>query len=78
MAIKRIGVFNEIDPAIGITFEYTPPGTPGRAQGWYGSCTECPAVLHFWRAESAFERGQQHVDRHAPVVIGIDPSSVVR
>jgi hypothetical protein len=61
----KLVIFNDADPNIGMTLEYTAPGTPGRARGWHGSCTQCGKPVHYWREEDAFERGQAHVDSHA-------------
>lgn len=77
MGVKLV-IFNDTDPGIGMTLEYTAPGTPGRAQGWHGTCTECGKPVHYWTQEKAFEAGQEHVDGHAPVLIGGDTDALVR
>lgn len=76
--MAKILVFNEIDPAIGMILETVPPGTPGRAQGTYGTCNECGRVMHRWREDAAIRSAQEHVDAHVPQVVGIDPYSVIR
>lgn len=60
----KLEVFNPYEPEIGIVFEYTPPGTPGVAQGWHGKCTECGKVCHYWTEEKVFRKGQDHVNSH--------------
>jgi hypothetical protein len=62
MGVKLV-IFKDAEPEIGITLEYTAPGTPGRGQGWHGSCTQCGKPMHYWTQERAFEAGQVHVDR---------------
>lgn len=71
-------VFNEVDPCIGITLEEVPEGTPGRAHGVHGTCTECGKPMHWWRMEKALPAAQAHVDAHAPVLIGGDTDSLIR
>jgi hypothetical protein len=71
-------VFNEADPCIGITLEEVPPGTPGRAQGTHGTCTECGWPMHRWDRDKAIRDAQAHVDGHAPVLIGGDTDSLIR
>jgi hypothetical protein len=60
----KLVVFKDDEPEIGMTFTYVAPGTPGEAQGWHGECTQCGKRMHFWYEGNAFERGQQHVNRH--------------
>jgi hypothetical protein len=60
----KLVVFNDREPDIGITMEYVPPGTPGKAMGWHGVCTECGKPVHFWNQARAFAAGQEHVDQH--------------
>jgi hypothetical protein len=62
MGVKLV-VYKDAEPEIGITLEYTAPGTPGKAQGWHGTCTQCGKPMHFWNQEKAFEAGQAHVDQ---------------
>lgn len=59
----KLVVFKDAEPEIGITFTWTPGGTPGKPLGWTGSCTQCGKPMHFWKQESAVEHGQAHVDR---------------
>lgn len=56
----------EDDPGVAVTMAWTPPGTPGRAQGWYGSCTECGPdwSAHRWTEVAALETAQRHIDMH--------------
>ncbi len=61
---RKLVVFKDDEPEIGITFTYVEPGTPGLARGWHGACTECGKPMHFWSEGNAFERGQWHVDQH--------------
>lgn len=61
--MAKLVVYKETEPEIGITFEHVAPGTPGEAQGWRGSCTQCGKPMHFWTLERAFSGGQAHVDR---------------
>lgn len=61
---RKLVVFKDDEPEIGITFTYVEPGVLGVAQGWRGTCTECGRPMHFWQAERAFTGGQAHVDQH--------------
>jgi hypothetical protein len=65
MGVKLL-VFNDYDPAVAITMEWTPEGTPGRAHGWRGACTECGKAVHYWTEAKAMENGQEHVNGHRP------------
>jgi hypothetical protein len=60
----KLEVFNPSDPEIGIVFEYTPPRTEGKAQGWHGKCTECGKPCHYWNEEKVYREGQKHVNSH--------------
>lgn len=75
--MARLVIQHDVDPAIGIVLEEVPPGTPGQAQGWHGTCTECGWPLHRWRRDVAIAYAKEHVDQHPASVVGIDPSSVV-
>lgn len=66
-------VFNQVDPCIGINLT-----DEGEAEGVTGTCTECGKPMHWWTWEKAYERGQAHVDAHAPVLIGGDTDSLIR
>lgn len=63
MGVKLV-VFKDAEPEIGITLEYVAPGTPGKAQGWRGACTECGTPVHYWTEAKAFIGAQEHVDKH--------------
>jgi hypothetical protein len=69
--MTQLLVFNAADPCIGISFR------TGPYRGYAGTCTECGKPMHFWTEERAFRLGQEHVDSHAPVLIGGDTDSVV-
>lgn len=71
-------VFNQIDPCIGFVLETVEPGTPGKARGTYGRCTDCGRPLHRWNREDAVQAAQRHVDAHQPLLIGGDRDSLVR
>lgn len=75
--MAKIVVQHDVDPAIGMILEEVPPGTPGRAQGCHGTCTECGWPMHRWDRDRAIQDAKQHVDSHEPVVAGVDPSSVI-
>lgn len=75
--MAKIVVAHDEDPAIGIVLETVPPGTPGRAHGTYGTCTECGWPMHRWSSEVAMRDARRHVDSHEGSVRGVDPSSVV-
>lgn len=60
--IMKLVVFNETDPGSAITFEYTPPKTPGHTRGWHGLCTTCGQAMHYWTDTAAFKAGQAHVN----------------
>jgi hypothetical protein len=66
-------VFNQVDPGIGINLT-----DEGEARGVTGTCTECGKPMHWWTWERAFRLGQEHVDGHAPVLIGGDLDALVR
>lgn len=68
--MAKLVVQHEEDPAIGIVLEEVLPGTPGRARGWHGTCTECGWPVHRWDGADAIGSAQQHVDSHEAVVIG--------
>lgn len=54
------------DPSIAVNFTETLPGVPGKAQGYYGRCTECPRTMHRWHQDKALEAGRRHVLMHRP------------
>lgn len=76
--MAKLVIMHDEDPAIGIVLTVVEPGTPGKAMGTYGTCTECGWPMHRWDHEEAIRAARRHVDAHVPSVIGIDPSSVVR
>lgn len=76
--MARLVVQHDTDPAIAIVLETVPEGTPGRARGTHGQCTECGWPMHRWSEGVALTDAQRHVDRHEARVTGIDPSSIVR
>lgn len=75
--MAKIVIMHSEDPAIGITLTEVPEGVPGKAQGTYGTCTQCGWPMHRWQLEMAIDDAQRHVDSHQASVVGIDPSSVV-
>jgi hypothetical protein len=78
MTMAKLIVQHDEDPGIAIILEEVLPGTPGRARGFHGTCTECGFPMHRWTRDNAVRDAQRHVDRHTAHVIGIDPSSIVR
>ena len=76
--MAKIVVHHDVDPGIGITLEEVLEGTPGRARGWHGKCTECGWPLHRWHQKDAIAGAQRHVDGHTPVLIGGDTDALVR
>lgn len=76
--MAKLVVHHDTDPGIAIVLNYTPPGTPGRARGWRGSCTECGHWMHRWTQEQAVETAQRHVDGHEAVLTGDDIDALVR
>lgn len=76
--MAKIVIVHEVDPCIGVTLEEVPPGTPGRAHGVYGTCTECGRVTHRWERDNAIRDAKTHVDRHVAVLIGGDTDALVR
>jgi hypothetical protein len=76
--MAKLVVQHDEDPAIAIVLETVPEGTPGRAHGTYGTCTQCGWPMHRWSEEHAVLAAERHVDSHEALVSGIDPSSVVR
>lgn len=62
--MAKIVIQHEADPSIGIVLQEVPPGTPGRARGWMGVCTECGFPLHRWERDNAIAGAQKHVDGH--------------
>ncbi len=65
--MSKIVVFNREDPCIGVILETVQPGTPGRARGTYGTCTECGKPIHRWDEDRAVRDAQEHVDAHMPM-----------
>lgn len=76
--MARFVVFNQVDPCIGIELVTVPEGTPGKARGTYGTCTECGWPMHRWDEQRAIRDAQAHVDAHEPVLIGGDTDSLIR
>jgi len=68
--MAKVVVQHDVDESIGIVLEEVAPGTPGRAQGWHGTCTECGWTLHYWREDNAVKGARRHVDGHVAVVAG--------
>jgi hypothetical protein len=62
--VSKIVVQHDTDPCIGIVLEEVPEGTPGRAHGWHGTCTQCGRVMHWWHRDPAIAGSRAHVDRH--------------
>jgi hypothetical protein len=62
--MAKLLVQHDEDPEISIILEYVAPGTPGRARGWHGSCTQCGRPMHRWAQGRAVEDAQAHVDGH--------------
>ena len=62
--MAKLLVVNEQDASIAVLIEEIPEGTPGRAEGWYGRCTDCgPAwVMHRWKQDRALSDAGHHVD----------------
>jgi len=76
--MARFVVFNQVDPCIGIELVTVPEGTPGKARGTHGTCTECGWPMHRWHRDNAIQAARDHVDGHAPVLIGGDRDALVR
>lgn len=76
--MAKIVVQNDVDPGIAVVLETVAEGTPGRAQGTYGSCTKCGRPVHFWNESLALRTAKAHVDRHEPELIGGDTDALVR
>jgi hypothetical protein len=76
--MAKVVVQNDTDPGIAVVLETVPEGTPGRAQGTYGSCTQCGRPFHQWREDSAITVAKEHVDEHEPVLIGGDTDARVQ
>jgi hypothetical protein len=62
--MAKLIVQHDEDPGIAIVLEYVPPGTPGRPQGWHGTCTQCGRPMHRWDGEVAIAGARVHVDSH--------------
>lgn len=60
----RLVTFQNDEPSIAIVFTQVEPGTPGKARGWHGECTECGKKVHYWNEARAMAAGQEHVDSH--------------
>ena len=64
--MAKLMMVSEQDPTIAVIFEVVEPTTdiPGRAQGWYGTCTDCgPAwVMHRWKQDRALSDAGHHID----------------
>lgn len=63
--MSKLIVQHDEDPGIAIVLEYVPPGTPGRALGWHGACTQCGKTMHRWGPAMAIESARRHVDSHS-------------
>jgi hypothetical protein len=68
--MAKLVIQHDTDHSIGITLDEVPPGTPGRARGYHGSCTECGWPIHRWHRDNAIRDAKEHVDAHVAVVIG--------
>lgn len=62
--MAKLIVQHDEDPGIAIVLEEVPEGTPGRAHGYHGTCTECGWPMHRWLQVRAIEGAKEHVDRH--------------
>lgn len=62
--MAKLLVQHDEDPGIAIVLEYVAPGTPGRPQGWFGTCTQCGKKTHWWHQDRAITAAQAHVDGH--------------
>jgi len=76
--MAKLVIVHDVDPCIGITLEEVPPGTPGRARGYHGSCTECGWPMHRWQRDNAIRDAKAHVDSHLPTLVGGDRDALVR
>ena len=76
--MAKVVVQNDTDPGIAVVLETVPEGTPGRAQGTYGKCTQCGWPIHQWREDSAITVAKEHVDEHPAVLIGGDTDALVQ
>lgn len=74
--MAKIVIFNQVDPAIGITLEEA--DLERALPGVVGTCTECGKPMHWWTEEKAIKAAQAHVDSHEPVLIGGDQDSLIR
>lgn len=57
-------VQHDTDAGIAVLLEEVLPGTPGRARGWHGRCTECGWPMHRWGQALAIAGARRHVDLH--------------
>ena len=71
-------IVHDTDPRIGMLMETVPAGTPGRARGTHGTCTDCGYTIHRWDKLIALADAQRHVDGHEAVEVGGDLDSLVR
>jgi hypothetical protein len=62
--MAKLIVQHDEDPGIAIVLEYVLPSTPGRPQGWHGTCTQCGRPMHRWNERQAIESARTHVDGH--------------
>jgi len=62
--MAKLLVVREDDPTISVLIEEVSKDEPGRAEGWYGRCTDCgPAwVMHRWKKDRALADAVHHVD----------------
>jgi hypothetical protein len=62
--MAKVVVQHDVDPAIAIVLEEVLEGTPGRARGFSGTCTECGRPMHQWFEAQAIAVAKRHVDAH--------------
>lgn len=62
--MAKLIVQHEQDPGIAIVLEYVPSGTPGRALGYHGKCTQCGWPLHRWERDTAILSAFSHIEKH--------------
>jgi hypothetical protein len=62
--MPKIVIQHSEDPGICVILQEVLPGTPGRAQGWCGTCTECGGGVHRWSRDHAIDSAAQHIARH--------------
>jgi hypothetical protein len=64
--MAKLLIVSDEDPGTAVTITEVKPGTPGKAQGYHGTCTECGPdwVMHRWSQEKALEDAHRHIDKH--------------